>query len=331
MYMLEVKIYKNFRELCEELNWKVGTGKQKKLQLEELSRLCNWHKEGNKIVIDEIFEVAKEKVDGRINNGNKGHSTKSTKEDDGRKNKNAIYKELDNIILDYLYCYTFNDTVNITKNQLIKRCGFIISNIQENDEYNKETINDVLDVYKSLLTHAIDNSLKRLKKRGVIDYCDSYMIRKNGVLRLATYEEEKEIKEIEKQVEEEMKIKNVFLLNEQMQMAYYNRCSYLCYENGICSLYYKVININKVANFNRKEMILTDNKNEQLSLKTIDRQSFINAVIESLKKSKVFENNIKKAKEVDLLSANDRVKNRINLTYTEEVESVIEKIKIMLC
>ena len=78
-------------------------------------------------------------------------------------------------------------------------------------------------------------------------------------------------------------------------------------------------------------MILTDNKNKQLSLKTIDRQSFISVVIKSLKKSKVFENNVKKAREVDLLSANDRVKNRINFTYIEEVESVIEKIKIMLC
>ena len=319
MYMLEVKIYKNFRELCEELNWKVGTGKQKKLQLEELSRLCSWHNEGNKIVIDEIFEVAKEKVDGRKNNGNKGHSTKSTKENDGRRNKNSIYKELDNIILDYLYCYTFNDTVNITKNQLIKRCGFIISNIQEADEYNKETINDVLDVYKSILTHAVDSSLKRLKKRGFIDYCDSLMIKKNGVLRLATYEEEMKIKEIEKQVKEEMKIKNVFLLDKEIQMKFYNKCSRICYEKDICYSYYKVININKLANF------------EQLNLKTINRQSFVSAVIDSLKKSKVFENNIKKAKEVDLLSANDRVKNRINLTYTEEVESVIEKIKIMLC
>ena len=296
-----------------------------------MDTICKWHKDGNKIVIDEIYGELSEETNKRINNGNTGHSTKSTREDDGRKNKNAIYKELDNIILDYLYCYTFYDTVNITKNQLIKRCGFIISNIQETDEYNKETINDVLDVYKSILTHAVDSSLKRLKKRGVIDYYDSLMIKKNGVLRLATYEEEKEIKEIEKQVKEEMKIKNVFLLNEQMQMNYYDRCNYMCYENEICSLYYKVININKVANFDRKEMILTDNKNKQLSLKTIDRQSFINAVIESLKKSKVFENNIKRAKEVDLLSANDRIKNRINLTYTEEVESVIEKIKIMLC
>lgn len=326
--MLEMKIYKNWRELCKELGWKTTGGTYKQSRIKELDTICDWHKDGNKIIIDKIFGELSEEKDKRASNG--GNSTKSNKEDDGRKNKNAIYNELDNIILDYLYCYTFNDTINITKNQLVKRCGFTIR-LQETDEYNKETINDVLDVYKSILTHAVDSSLKRLKKKGVIDYCDSLMIRKNGVLRLATYEEEMRIKEIEKQVKEEMKIKNVFLLNEQMQMSYYDRCNYMCYENGICSLYYKVININKVANFDRKEMILTDNKNEQLSLKTIDRQSFISVVIKSLKKSKVFENNVKKAKEVDILSANDKVKNRINLTYTEEVKSVIEKIKIMLC
>ena len=317
MYMLEMKIYKNFRELCEELGWKVGTGKQKKLQLEELSRLCNWHKEGNKIVIDEIYEVAKEKVDKRANNKNTGHSTKSTKENDGRKNKNAIYKELDDIILNYLYCHTSDDTVNVTKNQLVRKCEFDIS-IQDNNEYSKETINDVLDVYKSILTHSIDSSLKRLEKKGFINYKYTFMIHYQGEWRLATEEEEIKIKAVEEQVKEEMKIKNVFLLDEQMQMIYYNKCSRVCYEQGICYLYYKVININKVATF------------EQLNLK-IDRQSFINVVIDSLKKSKVFENNMKKAKEVDLLSANDRVKNRINLTYDDEVKSVIEQIKIILC
>ena len=314
--MLEMKMYKNFRELCEELNWKVGTGKQKKIQLEELSRLCSYHKEGNKIVIDEIFEVAKEKIDGRANNG--GHSTKSTKEDDGRKNKNAIYKELDNIILDYLYCHTSDDTINVTKNQLLRKCEFDI-NIQETDEYNKETINDVMNVYKNILTHAVDSSLKRLKKRGFINYKYTFMVHYEGEWRLATEEEQVKIKEVEEQVKEEMKIKNVFLLDEQMQMIYYNKCSKVCYEKDICYLYYKVININKLATF------------EQLNLKTIDRQSFINAVVESLRKSKVFENNMKKAREIDILSANDKIKNRINLTYEDEVKSVIEQIKIMLC
>ena len=318
MYMLEMKIYKNWRELCEELGWDTKGGNYKKAKLKELDTLCKYHKEGNKIVIDEIYEVAKEKVDGRANNKNNGHSTKSTKEDDGRRNKNSIYKELDDIILNYLYCNTSDDTVNVTKNQLLRKCEFDIS-IQDNNEYSKETINDVMDVYKSILTHAVDNSLKRLEKKGFINYKYTFMIHYQGEWRLATEEEEMKIKEVEEQVKAEMKIKNVFLLDEQMQMIYCDRCSKVCYEKGICYLYYKVININKVATF------------EQLNLKTIDRQSFVNAVVESLKKSKVFKNNVKRAKEVDLLSANDRIKNRINLTYEDEVESVIEQIKIILC
>ena len=147
--MLERKIYKNWKELCEEVGWNSNNrGNYKQARLKELDTICSYHKDGNKIVIDEIFGELSAETDKRANNG--GNSTKSTKEDDGRKNKNSIYKELDNIILDYLYCYTSNDTVNITKNKLIKRCGFIISNIQETDGYNRETINDVLDVYKSI-------------------------------------------------------------------------------------------------------------------------------------------------------------------------------------
>ena len=318
MYMLEMKIYKNWRELCEEVGWDTKGGNYKKAKLKELDTLCKYHKDGNKIVIDEVYEVAKEKVDGRANNRNTGHSTKSTKENDGRRNKNSIYKELDDIILNYLYCHTSDDTVNVTKKQLVRKCEFDI-NIQENDEYNKETINDVLDVYKNILTHAVDSSLKRLEKKGFINYKNTFMVHYEGEWRLATEEEQVKIKEVEEQVKEEMKIKNVFLLDEQIQMIYYNKCSKVCYEKGICYLYYKVININKVANF------------EQLNLNTIDRQSFINAVIDSLRKSKVFENNMKKAKEIDILSANDRIKNRINFTYEEEVESVIKQISIILC
>ena len=319
MYMLERKIYKNWKELCEEVGWNPKNGgTYKQARLKELDTICKYHKEGNKFVIDEIFGELSEETNKRKNNGNTGHSTKSTREDDGRKNKNAIYKELDDIILNYLYCHTSDDTVNVTKNQLVRKCEFDIS-VQETNEYSKETINDVMDVYKSILTHSIDSSLKRLEKKGFINYKYTFMIHYEGIWRLATDEEEMKIKEVEEQVKEEMKIKNVFLLDEQMQMIYYNKCSRVCYEQGICYLYYKVININKLATF------------EQLSLKTINRQSFINVVIESLKKSKVFENNMKKAKEIDILSANDRVKNRINLTYEDEVESVIEQIKIILC
>ncbi|MBS5955172.1 MAG: hypothetical protein KIB53_15295, partial [Paraclostridium bifermentans] len=63
-------VIKNYKELCSLLEIKVTSGKSKKIQLEDLERFCEYHKEGNKFVIDEIFETPLPKVDGRINGNN---------------------------------------------------------------------------------------------------------------------------------------------------------------------------------------------------------------------------------------------------------------------
>lgn len=68
---LEVgKVIKNYKELCGLLGIKVTSGKSKKLQLEDLERYCVYHKEGNKFVVDEIYENPLPKLDGRINGNN---------------------------------------------------------------------------------------------------------------------------------------------------------------------------------------------------------------------------------------------------------------------
>ena len=136
--MLERKIYKNYRDLCEELGWNPKNGgNYKKARLEELDTLCKYHKDGNKFVIDEVYEVAREKVDGRANNG--GNSTKSTKEDDKRANNGnnghstSKYEMVDTLIYSQL-----SDGYRIfTKKQLIKNAGLYVS---------KDTINNGCDV-----------------------------------------------------------------------------------------------------------------------------------------------------------------------------------------
>ena len=55
--MLEQKIYKNYKELCGAMGWAVASGCSKKSQFKDLERYCKYHKEGQKIVIDEIFEA----------------------------------------------------------------------------------------------------------------------------------------------------------------------------------------------------------------------------------------------------------------------------------
>ena len=36
--MLEIKTYKNYKELCEAIGWKISTGNGKKAQLKELEK-----------------------------------------------------------------------------------------------------------------------------------------------------------------------------------------------------------------------------------------------------------------------------------------------------
>lgn len=68
--MLEQKEYKNYKELCEEIGWEISGGNKRKKQMEYLKTICDYHKEGNKIVIDKIFgDFPVEIPDGRTFNG----------------------------------------------------------------------------------------------------------------------------------------------------------------------------------------------------------------------------------------------------------------------
>ena len=54
--MLEVGEYKNYKAICEAMGWEITSGNSKKKQMKDLNNLCNYHKEGNKFIIDEVFE-----------------------------------------------------------------------------------------------------------------------------------------------------------------------------------------------------------------------------------------------------------------------------------
>ena len=58
--MLELKTYKNYKQLCEDMGWSTVRGNTKVKHLKELTSICKWRKEGNKIIIDEIYSEPKE-------------------------------------------------------------------------------------------------------------------------------------------------------------------------------------------------------------------------------------------------------------------------------
>lgn len=88
------QVFKNYKALCEFLGEAVKTGKSKQLQVKDWERFFVSHKEGNKIIIDEIYETPLEKVDGRSTNTFK-EGTRYTQE--------SFYKEyLKELIIDSL-------------------------------------------------------------------------------------------------------------------------------------------------------------------------------------------------------------------------------------
>ena len=59
------QVFKNYKELCAFMGWKIYNGDGKIRQFKELTSLCNYHKQGHKIIIDNVFEIQKEIPDGR--------------------------------------------------------------------------------------------------------------------------------------------------------------------------------------------------------------------------------------------------------------------------
>ena len=55
------QIFKNYKELCEFLDKPVKGGKSKVYQLEEFKRHFSWIKEGNKFIIDDVYDVPQKK------------------------------------------------------------------------------------------------------------------------------------------------------------------------------------------------------------------------------------------------------------------------------
>ena len=66
--MLEITTYKNYKELCKAMNWEEKAGNSRVSQLKELDSLCEYHKEGNKFIIDEVYDIPREIIDKRTRN-----------------------------------------------------------------------------------------------------------------------------------------------------------------------------------------------------------------------------------------------------------------------
>jgi len=194
------KTFKNYKELCKELEMPVKTSNSKKAQLKELQRYCKLIKSGHSFTVVEVYNTPLKKLDNR--------------------GKNSIYNDLiQTLIIDYLL--DSNKKINyITKHKLLKYLQMINDNytycsknipylsIYTNiDEY---IIQDFFNTSNSNFQHAIENALYNLRDKSIAISEKVIMVcNKNFIHKEATDKDKDIILQCEKEILNEFNFKEL--------------------------------------------------------------------------------------------------------------------------
>ena len=172
--MLEIKTYKNYKELCEAIGWKISTGNGKKAQLKELEKVCRYHKEGNKIIVDEIFLQPKIITDNR---------------------QESYISLIENLILNLCYNESyqpsFDGSIKVSMSRIARGVGLFNANFSackrmlgKTSKYlgtNIDTTKEYFDTVERSASGKIETALKNLDKKATISW--------NKVIMVAEVEE----------------------------------------------------------------------------------------------------------------------------------------------
>lgn len=182
-------ILKNYKELCKVLEIPVKAGgDSKKAQFKELERYVKYHKEGNKIIIDEILSEVKAKVDNRANN--KGGN-------------NVIYaNDIEVLLMDTLINTTDQQKelgrVGFSKSYLYLRLGLVNDNykptsdkvLQLSDALNVpyQAINECYNTTNGKLWNTVKTGLNAMRNKALINWDFSYnMVFKKDIKDIKSY------------------------------------------------------------------------------------------------------------------------------------------------
>ncbi|EJT6492905.1 hypothetical protein [Clostridium perfringens] len=173
------QVFKSWKEVCSHFGWKETRGDYKKAKIKELDTLCKWHKEGNKIIIDEVYEKQLDKKDGRKNNFGTGK-------------KSIYYKDFEIIMLK-LFELNHTNYLDFTITQLMQMVGMVNKDYvkykyskgdlldslrtEESMIISNDEINNFYEVHQKLLSEGAKTCLKKLKQACLVDLKEIRMIR----------------------------------------------------------------------------------------------------------------------------------------------------------
>ena len=227
--MLEQKIYKNYKELCGAMGWEIYSGgNTKKKQLKELNNLCNYHKEGNKFIIDEVFENPILVFDNK---------------------RSQIMNELQTMIF-YLALKEGSNELIISKNRLLIALGLLnvnFMNIMCHKEKYAEyrniptyQVNEVISVAYTRICNHLNNTLKKLDDMSLFRTTKDVIsvTLQTGENRLATTDEIAHILKCETTILKEYGVENRNSIPYFELSNFKSKVTYLLKGKGIRNYYY---------------------------------------------------------------------------------------------
>ena len=198
------QVLKNYKELCEVLGIepkKTGSSPYK-AQLKELDRYCEYHKEGHKIIIDQIYQEVKNKVDNRTLGNN-----------------NEQARCIRYLICNLLSSYKIeqDEVIGFSKALMLKKL-FMTNENYVAAKYSRElyakalevetmAVNECLDYIENSSISAIRRAISTLKSQSVLGYKYSYSwVDHKGEHNHCTVLEENAIHLMEQEVMAQMRI-----------------------------------------------------------------------------------------------------------------------------
>ena len=226
--MLEVGEYKNYKAICEAMGWEPVGGDAKKKQLKELNNLCNYHKEGHKFIIDEVFENPILVFDNK---------------------RSQIMNELQTMIF-YLALKEGSNELIISKNRLLIALGLLNANFMNIMCYKEKyaeyrniptyQVHEVISVAYTRICNHLNNTLKKLDDislfRTTKDVISVSL--QTGENRLATADEIAHILKCETTVLKEYGVENRSNIPYFELSNFKSKVTYLLKDKGIRNYYY---------------------------------------------------------------------------------------------
>lgn len=188
-------VFKNYKELCKFVEIEPTTGTAKKSQLKELKRFCEYHKEGQKIIIDKKYKIPKDKEDGRMDRLTQNVMGNMLVEQIcifGKKGDLSIFFSKNFL---YRICEMHNDNYEFYR--------FKQEELSRKENIDIDIIRDFYNITNNIFVSNIDKGAKWLKSKKLATMYDTYAIKTSSGHRAVTKEEHAIIQSYEAKVIEE--------------------------------------------------------------------------------------------------------------------------------